>query len=266
MRHYAVRCIALRCVFDVISSSKRNCDVASVCVSPLYQCVCVCVDDSVCRLQLFVVYVAFCSLATSRRNDVECPIDVALCLLPALFGYRHHRRLRVRISPLAFAICLRQNSRKSQQKKTTEPATHTGKCQNAEMPQRVRQRERIATAAAAAAERSQRSRNCRVPLADWQIPNEAKNVHTCSMQTDRRQWARGWRGRGGGRQANFFGVNAFCTKTWFFGCQRCSWRRCRHREQRCFRSVSVAARFFFCFFLCFHDCCNFLCARNCYPV
>lgn len=50
------------------------------------------------------------------------------------------------------------------------------------------------------------------------MPNEAKNVHTCSMQTDSRQ-AGGGRQRGA-RQANFFGVNAFCTKTWFFGCQR----------------------------------------------
>lgn len=42
-------------------------------------------------------------------------------------------------------------------------------------------------------------------------------------------------GRAGDK--NFFGVNAFCTKTWFFGCQRCSVdvaasRRGRSRRQR----------------------------------
>lgn len=145
---------------------------------------------------VFVVYVAFCSLAMSRRNDVECPIDVARCLLPVAFCLLY---LAIVIT-VAFAFAFRHShlpfvcgkTAEKANKKTTKPATHAGKCRNAEMPQCVRQRERIAAdATAAAAEWSQRSRDCRAPLADCQIPNEAKNVHTCSMQTDRRQWVRG---------------------------------------------------------------------------
>lgn len=74
------------------------------------------------------------------------------------------------------------------------------------------------------------------------MPNEAKNVHTCSMQTDSRQ-------AGGGRgQANFFGVNAFCTKTWFFGCQRSVAVDVAVAEQRCVGVAACRCCFFF-FFL-----------------
>lgn len=254
-RYGTMRRVALRCV----ASSTSSAAVSETVTSPVYVCrrshrVCVCVKSTQCVVFSFC---CLCCILQPRNEQAKwrrmphwcCALSIARCLLPALFGNRHHRRLRVRISPLAFAICLRQNSRKSQQKddKTGYTRRQMPKCWNAAM---------------CATERANRCRcHCcccrvepeepRLPSAVSRLPNTERGEKRAHVQHADRQTAvgEGLRGRGGGRQANFFGVNAFCTKTWFFGCQRCSWRRCRRREQRCFRYVGIAARcFFFVFF------------------